>query len=761
MLEENDQMLNIVPVAPEDKLEKNIEFGFEHELFEAEKIEQNNNFDNINSALIKTYGKKVFKLNPYKDLNPVSIENVNIQLNDSNGFLSGEVKAKVLDETLNDRSNFIKTPLINDIIVDYEADKEGCQKRYDYTIELLKNENNKELREAQAVEFQDIHSSAEEIGLQDLEEIRQFDEEPGTQDLEETKQTAEVDETQDLEETMQTAEVDEIQDLEEAKQLAEDIAEQRNELENKISDFDEVQTYISNDIETSPILEDDIVEAENEKEPELFNGLNTLKPEDILFELPKLEEDVIDIRYQLEKASVNYYVFGKYKEKPVIKEEVELVEETIPEKVEIVQVEPMEHIIDISDMVQQTSTKFYEEKERKLKEEIRRQREEEIRKEIERLAEEIRIEQERQEEARRIEAEKQAELRRKEKEELENKIVDDILNSIEESFKIDEAKKLAEECDLRIPSDVYILSVQNFIPLPDEPTPEMKVQMERSLIGIEKHLDELPLIVFRDEDEELEDNTQELANSYEQVLEQYEEPEYYIAPLQDFNLDDTLGRVEETVSFENETINAEEQTQSQRTRSGDISYEDIEEAFFNIKTVNETVAEVEKEANELGLYNNNDSGISLAKAAKIEALVEKKKAERKIKLAEERLQAELEKQQLEEKIKAIQNKINLVKQMNLADFENEEIIEDIKPVETPIQEPIQAEVVAAAAIPKVETTIELPVKRGRGRPAGSKNKKTLLREAREKRKLEKLGLTEMPVVKRKRGRPLGSKNKKK
>ena len=83
MLEKNDQMLNIVPVAPEDKLEKNIEFGFEHELFEAEKIEQNNSFDNINSALIKTYGKKVFKLNPYKDLNPVSIENVNIQLNDS------------------------------------------------------------------------------------------------------------------------------------------------------------------------------------------------------------------------------------------------------------------------------------------------------------------------------------------------------------------------------------------------------------------------------------------------------------------------------------------------------------------------------------------------------------------------------------------------------------------------------------------------------------------------------------------------------
>ena len=116
---------------------------------------------------------------------------------------------------------------------------------------------------------------------------------------------------------------------------------------------------------------------------------------------------------------------------------------------------------------------------------------------------------------------------------------------------------------------------------------------------------------------------------------------------------------------------------------------------------------------------------------------------------------------MEEKIKEIQNKINLVKQMNLADFENEEIIEDIKPVETPKQEPVQAEVIAAAAIPKVETTIELPVKRGRGRPAGSKNKKTLLKEAREKRKLEKLGLTEMPVVKRKRGRPLGSKNKKK
>ena len=754
MLEENDQMLNIVPVAPEDKLEKNIEFGFEHELFEAEKIEQNNSFDNINSALIKTYGKKVFKLNPYKDLNPVSIENVNIQLNDSNGFLSGEVKAKVLDETLNDRSNFIKTPLINDIIVDYEADKEGCQKRYDYTIELLKNENNKELRDAQAVEYQDIHSSAEEIGLQDLEETKQFDEELEPQELEENSPVAEDIETQDIE----------IQDLEKAKQLAEEIAEQRNELENKISDFDEVQTYISNDIETSPILDEAAtIEVEKEKEPELFTDLSPLKPEDILFEFPKFEEDVIDIRYQLEKASVNYYIFDKYREKPIIQEKVELVEEVVPEIDNMVQLEPVEPIIDISNMVQETSTRFYEEKERKLKEAIRRQREEEIRKEIERLAEEIRIEQERQEEARRIEAEKQAELRRKEKEELENKIVEDILNSIEESFKIDEAKRIAEECDLKIPSDVYILSAQNFIPLPDEPTPEMKAQMERNLIGIEKHLDELPLIIFRDKDEEEEDNTEELANSYEQALEQYEEPEYYIAPIQDFNLDDTLGRVEESISFENESVDMEkqEQAQSQRLRSGDISYKDIEEAFFNLKTINETVAEVEKEANELGLYNSNDSGISLAKAAKVEALVEKKKAERKIKLAEERLQAELEKQQLEEKIKAIQNKINLVKQMNLADFENEEIIEDIKPVETPKQEIVQAEVIAAAAIPKVETTVELPVKRGRGRPAGSKNKKTLLKEAREKRKLEKLGLTEMPVVKRKRGRPLGSKNKKK
>ena len=752
MLEENDQMLNIVPVAPEDKLEKNIEFGFEHELFEAEKIEQNNSFDNINSALIKTYGKKVFKLNPYKDLNPVSIENVNIQLNDSNGFLSGEVKAKVLDETLNDRCNFIKTPLINDIIVDYEADKEGCQKRYDYTIELLKNENNKELRDAQAVEYQDIHSSAEEIGLQDLEE---------TSPLEEELEPVELEVSAQVEEDIK------IQDLEEAKQLAEEIAEQRNELENKISDFDEVQTYISNDIETSPILDEaTTIESKNEEEPELFSGLDSIKPEDIVFEFPKFEEDVIDIRYQLEKASVNYYVFDKYREKPVIQEKVELIEETVPENDNMVQlepIEPIEPIIDISDMVQETSTKFYEEKERKLKEAIRRQREEEIRKEIERLAEEIRIEQERQEEARRIEAEKQAELRRKEKEELENKIVDDILNSIEESFKIDEAKRIAEECDLRIPSDVYILSAQNFIPLPDEPTPEMKAKMQRDLIGIENHLEDLPLIIFRDNDEEEEDNTEELANSYEQALEQYEEPEYYIAPLQDFNLDDTLGRVEESTSFENESVDLGEQEKeySQKSRSGDISYEDIEEAFFNIKTVNETVAEVEKEANELGLFNSNDSGISLAKAAKVEALVEKKKAERKIKLAEERLQAELEKQQLEEKIKEIQNKINLVKQMNLADFENEEIIEDIKPVETPKQEPVQAEVIAAAAIPKVETTIELPVKRGRGRPAGSKNKKTLLKEAREKRKLEKLGLTEMPVVKRKRGRPLGSKNKKK
>ena len=71
-------------------------------------------------------------------------------------------------------------------------------------------------------------------------------------------------------------------------------------------------------------------------------------------------------------------------------------------------------------------------------------------------------------------------------------------------------------------------------------------------------------------------------------------------------------------------------------------------------------------------------------------------------------------------------------------------------------------------ITEPELTVEIQeqddnaiVTRRRGRPAGSKNKKTLLKEARERRKLEKLGLTEMPVVPKKRGRPLGSKNKKK
>ena len=144
MLKKKDEITSTIPVAPVAVKENNIEFGFEHELKEAENNNKNNGLNNINSALIKTYGNKTFKLNPYKDLNPVSIENANIQLSDSNEFLSGEVKAKVLDETLNDRSNLIKTPLIGDVIVDYEADKEGSQKRYDYTIELLKNENNKE-----------------------------------------------------------------------------------------------------------------------------------------------------------------------------------------------------------------------------------------------------------------------------------------------------------------------------------------------------------------------------------------------------------------------------------------------------------------------------------------------------------------------------------------------------------------------------------------------------------------------------------------
>ena len=103
--------------------------------------------------------------------------------------------------------------------------------------------------------------------------------------------------------------------------------------------------------------------------------------------------------------------------------------------------------------------------------------------------------------------------------------------------------------------------------------------------------------------------------------------------------------------------------------------------------------------------------------------------------------------------------INLVKQMNLSDFESEEV---------EVQETVKPQIVNVESV-KVEDEhqdqgkeqeIVQETTRKRGRPAGSKNKKTLLKEARERRKLEKLGLTEMPVVPKKRGRPLGSKNKK-
>jgi len=668
LLKKKDETIVTVPVAPVATKEKTIEFGFEHELKEAENIIKNNDLNNINSALIKTYGNKTFKLNPYKDLNPVSIENANIQLSDSNEFLNGEVKAKVLDETLNDRSNLIKTPLIGDIIVDYEADKEGCQKRYDFTIELLKNENNKNYNST--VDYEELQGSPDEFTIMDVVEDNTVVEDIAST---ENKSAEEI--------------------------IAESLPEQRNKLENKISDFDEVQTFIQNDIEFSP------------REEETNNVVDfNIDLENLIEET----EEVVDIRLPIEKTSINYYIFGQYKE-----------QESIVDKVQDID-EPIEPFEDIENILVQTSTKYYEEQ--SIKEEEERQR-----------------------------ALKEA--LRKEQEIVENQIVEDILNSLDEGLRVEEAKRQAEEYDLRIPSNVYILEVQNFIPLPEEPTPEMKAQMNRNLIDIEDHLDELPLIVFRDNDEEEVVDSLENASSYEEVLETTEEPEYYSAPIQDFNMYDAIGSVEETSNIADDFLATNEESSVDRARNDELSYEDIEEAFFNIKTVNESVEEVEQEANSLGLNNSLDSEISLAKAAKVEALVEKKKAERKILLAEERLQAELEKQQIEERIRAIQNKINLVKQMNLSDFEAEEV---------EVQETVKPQIVNVESV-KVEEEhqdqgqeqeIVQETTRRRGRPAGSKNKKTLLKEARERRKLEKLGLTEMPVVPKKRGRPLGSKNKK-
>ena len=691
MLKKKDETIVTVPVAPVATKEKTIEFGFEHELKEAENIIKNNDLNNINSALIKTYGNKTFKLNPYKDLNPVSIENANIQLSDSNEFLSGEVKAKVLDETLNDRSNLIKTPLIGDIIVDYEADKEGCQKRYDFTIELLKNENNKNYNST--VDYEELQGSPDEFTIMDVVEDKSV-----------------VEEMPELEDKSAVEEMPELEDKSTEEVIAENLPEQRNELENKITDFDEVQTFIQNDIEFSPRVED----------------TNSIVDIDIDLEnLVQEQEEVIDIRFPLEKASVNYYIFDKFKETTQeleTKEEIAI--EEVPEIIE--QIEPIEPFEDIGKVLELASVKYYEELEIKAEEERQRALKEAL---------------------------------RREQEKIENQIVEDILNSLDEGLKVEEAKKQAEEYDLRIPSNVYILEVQNFIPLPEEPTPEMKAQMSRNLIDIEDHLEELPLIVFRDSDEEQVVDTHKDATAYEEVLETIEEPEYYSAPIQDFNMYDAIGSVEEASSLADDFSVISEDTSFDRTRNNELSYEDIEEAFFNIKTINESVDEVEQEANNLGLNNSFDSGISLAKAAKIEALVEKKKAERKILLAEERLQAELEKQQIEERIRAIQDKINLVKQMNLSDFESEEV---------EVQETVKPQIVNVESV-KVEEEhqdqgqeqeIVQETTRRRGRPAGSKNKKTLLKEARERRKLEKLGLTEMPVVPKKRGRPLGSKNKK-
>ena len=676
MLKKKDETIVTVPVAPVATKEKTIEFGFEHELKEAEINIKNNDLNNINSALIKTYGNKTFKLNPYKDLNPVSIENANIQLSDSNEFLSGEVKAKVLDETLNDRSNLIKTPLIGDIIVDYEADKEGCQKRYDFTIELLKNENNKNYNST--VDYEELQGSPDEFTIMDV-----------------------------VEDKSAVEEMPELEDKSTEEIIAENLPEQRNELENKITDFDEVQTFIQNDIEFSPRVED----------------TNSIVDIDIDLEnLVQEQEEVIDIRFPLEKASVNYYIFDKFKE---VTQELETKEEIAIEEVAEI-IEPIETFEDIGKVLELASVKYYEELEIKVEEERQRALKEAL---------------------------------RREQEKIEDQIVEDILNSLDEGLKVEEAKKQAEEYDLRIPSNVYILEVQNFIPLPEEPTPEMKAQMSRNLIDIEDHLEELPLIVFRDSDEEQVVDTHKDATAYEEVLETTEEPEYYSAPIQDFNMYDAIGSVEEASSLADDFSVISEDTSFDRTRNNELSYEDIEEAFFNIKTINESVDEVEQEANNLGLNNSFDSGISLAKAAKIEALVEKKKAERKILLAEERLQAELEKQQIEERIRAIQDKINLVKQMNLSDFESEEV---------EVQETVKPQIVNVESV-KVEEEhqdqgqeqeIIQETTRRRGRPAGSKNKKTLLKEARERRKLEKLGLTEMPVVPKKRGRPLGSKNKK-
>lgn len=757
----------------------NPEFGFELELIKANETKPKINIKPINSAMYISYKNKVFRNNPYNDLMNFDIKFDNKQgLKKTDEFLSGEARAKALCETLKDRSTFIKTPLIGDIIIDYDLDKDETKRRYDNISELI---NNVSTRKNNSFSVRDNYDN--NVGpIGDLDEIS-------------------------------------ISTLEEDKAKAIENAENRAKLEDKISNFDEIQTFISSDLdlpEVTQVIEEPHDEANDIEHQELIQkaNINEDNIEDITETLNTNTEkayeqnNTADEAIEIEEPENNNQNENEY---DVNKEFDEIIgtEDSNDRDADSIEARLEEMI---------NNTKIEETKTQKKV--ILRPRTRETVRFIKKKNLANDLVNEESEENEKIEEIEEKETKENKKIDL-SKEFDDTLNSTNGIFsdetldviepKLDEGllperqpgktdfllsarqdgiqnepledveehkneslftgsidvinPKLdgddigyEEKMDLHIPQDVDLDT------LPEEIIDSEKTETEASE-NVEENIIEEDQIDNEDDDEEIslldEEKIKEFVNSQNEIELDNKFKKLF---LNNSKNDHTEKQQSED---HKEKYNTEYRPQSKKltpiVNFNSPTFEDICTALLNISGLIDEKQKIDKLDNEYErrqdeLNDINISSLVQAKEAKINAEKEKIRAEKRLKLAQERLDVELERQEAEAKLKELDERISRnIQKSN--EVETEDIVLPNK-VQTKSLENTEYAPTITISIPEIEKVEETvndleahtEEKPRRGRPKGSKNKKTLLKEAME-------DATKTQEAPKRRGRPKGSKNK--
>ena len=273
--------INTITLPASKNETKEIEFGFEQELLKAEKKSEEKKIKNSNQIVSQLYmedGVRTFRNNPYSELDPKPLFKPKNVIEDEQGSIEdkidqkiaednipifeGEITSKIMSESVEDRTSFLNTPLVGDVIGGRDRRRKERQREKD-RVELITNDMILKDRLAQmnkAVVEEPVIDSLDEIDLESLEEKKQKAEENAELRMEVTESPKTMDEVQ----------ANVANDLEISEKI--DANREEDDFDITTIDIDAIDKLFD-DTKVEPL------EEEKEPEPTELRTLTLKKPE--------------------------------------------------------------------------------------------------------------------------------------------------------------------------------------------------------------------------------------------------------------------------------------------------------------------------------------------------------------------------------------------------------------------------------------------------------------------------------------------------